>query len=154
MKARNHTQNGNKGQGSNWIRREKRLRIYARDGWRCVWCRRDVIDGASIQKGYEYNPNGVRAVRAASLDHFLGRHAGGCNGAGNLLTSCMQCNDERGELSALEYASKLARAKALAAGATLDREALYRHEILERVLKALERELPPKQRDNALELAA
>jgi hypothetical protein len=50
----------------------------------------------------------------------------------------MQCNDERGELSALAFASKLARAKALAAEATLDREAIYRAEILERCLRSLD----------------
>jgi hypothetical protein len=81
---------------------------------------------------------GARGARCASLDHFLGRHAGGTNDASNLLTSCMQCNDERGELSALAFASKLARAKALAATATLDREAIYRAEILERCLRCLD----------------
>jgi hypothetical protein len=131
--ARNGVANGNRGQGSKWIRPEKRERIYARDGWRCCWCQEPVANAAGIRAAGSM----AGSLRLACLDHFLGRAAGGSNAASNLLTSCMQCNDERGELSALAYASKLAHAKAAAAGATRERETLYRFEILERCLRSL-----------------
>jgi 5-methylcytosine-specific restriction endonuclease McrA len=136
--ARNGAANGNRGQGSKWIRPEKRERIYARDGWRCCWCECAVAGARHIAAAVRVGYDPAQLQRVACLDHFIGRAAGGSNAASNLLTSCMQCNDERGELSALAYASKLARAKALAAGATRDREALYRFEILERCLRALD----------------
>jgi len=50
--------------GSKWIWPNTRRRIYKRDGWRCVWCQRDV-----------------RSVRKAqrTLDHVLPRSLGGTN---------------------------------------------------------------------------
>lgn len=107
---------GNREQGSNWIRRAKRLRIYQRDGWRCVWCRAKVAAGT--------DPDRVRLHRAlATLDHMLPRNRGGNNAASNLLTCCAACNAARGEMPALAFAALLPEPT---------------HVVLERVLQALE----------------
>ena len=76
--------------GHHWIRDVKRRRIYARDGWRCVWCQRPVEAG-----------------RNATLDHFLAREAGGSNEADNLLTACFRCNSRRQNRPALTFAFEL-----------------------------------------------
>jgi hypothetical protein len=75
--------------GSNWIRKEKRARIHARDKWTCVWCGKDLKDV----------PRGER-----TLDHVLARVAGGSNRASNLVTACLGCNSERQDLCAIDYA--------------------------------------------------
>jgi 5-methylcytosine-specific restriction endonuclease McrA len=100
--------------GSNWIRRAKRLRIYARDRYRCVWC------SAHVTPGWDGN---------ATLDHFLARHAGGSNHETNLLTCCLTCNSARQELSALEFAYTRPGKRAP-------------HAVLERCFAALDRPLP------------
>ena len=81
---------GNAGQGSKWIRRARRLAIYARDRWRCVWCNEPVSlhSGPAGAGGGPYAP--------ATLDHVLPRERGGTNETGNLITSCMKCNRLRG----------------------------------------------------------
>lgn len=66
-------------QGMNWIRQEKRLAIYLRDGCACVYC------GASVE-----NEGTI-----LSLDHLVPRSRGGGNGERNLVTCCKRCNDSR-----------------------------------------------------------
>lgn len=66
---------------SGWIRRDKRLAIYIRDGERCVYCGSAPLEGTQ---------------GALTLDHILPRHLGGTNAPDNLLTSCRQCNCARG----------------------------------------------------------
>jgi len=63
----------------NWIRRDKRLAIYLRDGFECVYC------------GAKAESPGVML----SLDHLICRSAGGGNNASNLITACMHCNSTR-----------------------------------------------------------
>lgn len=81
---------GNRGQGSKWIRPEKRARIYARDGNSCVYC---------------------GSARSLSLDHLRPRSRGGTNAATNLVTACLRCNVERGNtaLAAFVGATDAAR---------------------------------------------
>ena len=57
--------------GSKWIRRDKRLSIYRRDGCRCAYC------GSSTQ---------------LTLDHLIPRSKGGHNFECNLITACEGCN--------------------------------------------------------------
>jgi hypothetical protein len=101
--------------GTKWIRPEKRLRIYARDGWRCLWCGRHRAE----------------LDEPLTLDHFLSRDAGGGNEADNLLTACFACNSERRHAPALSYAFAKEGPLFGGAGATLDR-----------ILDALARPLP------------
>jgi 5-methylcytosine-specific restriction endonuclease McrA len=107
---------GNAGQGSKWIRKEKRLAIYERDGWRCVWCCAAVLDGPSLGAA----PAGTTA-RLATLDHFLTRARGGGNEASNLVTCCASCNAERENRSALEWAALLEQRHGAGLAELLDR---------------------------------
>ena len=66
-------------QGMKWIRNEKRLAIYLRDGLACVYCAESVEDGATL-----------------TLDHLKTHFRGGSNEAGNLVTACKRCNSSRG----------------------------------------------------------
>ena len=66
-------------QGMNWIRREKRLALYLRDGLACVYCGERVEDGAQL-----------------TLDHLRPYSKGGTNHEMNLVTACHRCNSRRG----------------------------------------------------------
>jgi hypothetical protein len=62
--------------GQNWIRKERRLAIYARDGFACAWC------GDRFGK--------------LTLDHVVPFSLGGSNATRNLVTACAPCNGARG----------------------------------------------------------
>ena len=73
--------------GCNWIRRSTRCAVYARDGFRCVYC-------------------GKRhAVGKLTLDHVIPRAAGGSNAPSNLVTACARCNTEKGDATLADYAA-------------------------------------------------
>ncbi|HEX8691729.1 MAG TPA: HNH endonuclease signature motif containing protein [Longimicrobium sp.] len=59
-----------------------RDRIFARDGFRCVYCA------------------GLYPVELLSLDHVQPRMRGGDNSDGNLVTACKACNTKKGNLPA------------------------------------------------------
>lgn len=63
-----------------WIRPEKRLAIYLRDYFKCVYCYRDLHDAG---------PQGI------TLDHLNPRSNGGHNHERNLVTACRKCNCAR-----------------------------------------------------------
>jgi 5-methylcytosine-specific restriction endonuclease McrA len=71
---------------SQLLRPEKRQRIYARDGWRCQWCRRHISEGAKL-----------------TIDHFLPRALGGDNATDNLITACDRCNYARADRPAFAF---------------------------------------------------
>jgi len=64
--------------GMDWICLSRRLAIYTRDGWCCVYC------------GAQGEDLGV----GLSLDHIL---PNGDNDTENLLTSCGECNSSKGD---------------------------------------------------------
>jgi 5-methylcytosine-specific restriction endonuclease McrA len=68
------------GKGSGWITRKRRLAIYLRDGFRCVYCTADLTQA---------NP------REVTLDHIKPRCQGGSHKARNLVTACITCNSQR-----------------------------------------------------------
>ena len=78
--------------GAKWIRRERRLALYMRDGLACVYC-------GSCLEG-----NGV----TLSLDHIVPVSSGGGNGSRNLVTSCRKCNSVRGDRSLSDFAHAVA----------------------------------------------
>lgn len=80
-----------KDQGMNWIRQEKRLAIYLRDGCSCAWCGSSVEDGVGL-----------------SLDHVVCFSKGGSNDAKNLVTCCKRCNSSRGARSVKAFAKAVA----------------------------------------------
>jgi len=69
-----------KWRGMNWIRQERRLALYLRDGLACVWCGVGIEDGAQL-----------------SLDHVICNVKGGDNGNENLITCCTRCNSSRAD---------------------------------------------------------
>ena len=66
-------------QGMNWIRKEKRLAIYLRDGLACAYCGAGVEDSERL-----------------TLDHLKPYSNGGKNDQTNLVTCCLRCNSVRG----------------------------------------------------------
>jgi len=74
-----------------WCRPLKRLSVYCRDGFACVWCGASVEDGAQL-----------------SLDHLKPKSAAGTNDARNLVTACKRCNDSRGNRSLASFAIAVA----------------------------------------------
>ena len=68
------------GKGSGWITRKRRLAIYLRDGFKCVYCTADLTQA---------NP------REVTLDHIKPRCKGGSHKAKNLITACITCNSQR-----------------------------------------------------------
>ena len=69
-------------QGSNWIRTDKRLAIYLRDGSCCAYCGRDASMGAVM-----------------TLDHVIACERGGTNNETNLITACRSCNSSKQDLT-------------------------------------------------------
>jgi 5-methylcytosine-specific restriction endonuclease McrA len=65
--------------GMNWIRQEKRLAIYIRDDFSCIYCGSTVEDGVIL-----------------SLDHIKPDCKKGSNSERNLITCCKRCNSSRG----------------------------------------------------------
>jgi HNH endonuclease len=84
------TQN-RRNQGMNWIRQEKRLALYLRDGLACVYCGAAVEDGAKL-----------------TLDHLTPSSQGGSNRPENLVTCCHTCNSFRGDRPVEEFAAAAA----------------------------------------------
>lgn len=74
--------------GSKWIRPEKRLAVYLRDSFRCVYCCADLHDAA---------PSDV------TLDHVIPRADGGSHDASNLITACRHCNSQRQDMPLARY---------------------------------------------------
>tara|TARA_R110000744_G_scaffold15437_3_gene43015 strand:+ start:1228 stop:1638 length:411 start_codon:yes stop_codon:yes gene_type:complete len=78
-------------QGMHWIRDEKRLAIYVRDGLGCVYCKRGIEQDAKL-----------------TLDHLVPYSMGGSNKATNLVTCCSVCNSSRGTRSYRVFAAAVA----------------------------------------------
>ena len=76
--------------GSKWIRPEKRLAIYLRDGFLCGYCGRDLHQAPPAE---------------VTLDHLTPRIRGGSNEAENLITACRRCNCSRQETTWTTYAA-------------------------------------------------
>ena len=89
MATNNRSDNWN---GMNWIRQEKRLAIYLRDGCACIYC------GATLEEG-----------AILSLDHVKPHVKGGSNSERNLVTCCKKCNSSRGDRPVEEFAVDVAK---------------------------------------------
>lgn len=80
-----------KWRGSKWIVPARRLAIYCRDGFSCVYCGASVEDGAQL-----------------SLDHLKCDVNGGGNESSNLVTCCLRCNSSRGSRSVASFCRAVA----------------------------------------------
>lgn len=78
-------------QGMNWIRKDKRLAIYLRDGLACVYCGSGIEDSIQL-----------------SLDHVVPVEHGGENGEENLVTACRKCNQVRSSRTVIQFAVDVA----------------------------------------------
>lgn len=76
--------------GMNWIRQDKRLAIYLRDGMACIWCGVGVEDEGTT----------------LTLDHLVPARgkASADNRSRNLVTACTRCNSARGKRGIAEFA--------------------------------------------------
>lgn len=70
-----------KGQGKNWLNRNTRMAVYARDGHRCAYC------------GVGNGPMGY----GVGVDHVLAQARGGTNSYRNGVTACTRCNSSKGD---------------------------------------------------------
>jgi 5-methylcytosine-specific restriction endonuclease McrA len=77
-----------------WIRVEKRLAIYLRDSFACLYCCRD-LHGAD--------------PRDIHLDHLVCKEDGGSNSETNLVTACRSCNCSRQSKPVSRFASPEAK---------------------------------------------
>lgn len=67
---------------------DRRLRIFRRDDFTCVYC------------GQRFEPDGL------TVDHVEPRVKGGDNSEGNLVTACTACNTEKGGAPAWAYLAR------------------------------------------------
>lgn len=77
-----------RGHPSGWIRKEKRLRIYKRDKYVCVYCLRWL------------------QPKHLTLDHVKPRSNGGNNHPSNLVTACRRCNSSMQDLTLRQWCEK------------------------------------------------
>lgn len=77
--------------GQKWLRDDKRLAIYLRDGLACCWCGTAIEDGDQL-----------------TLDHIIPHSAGGKNEETNIVTACRRCNSSRGDRSIQVFAVAVA----------------------------------------------
>jgi hypothetical protein len=82
---------GTKYQGSKWIRRERRLAIYLRDGLACAYCGGSIEDGITL-----------------TLDHLIPHCQGGRNTNNNLITACRRCNSSRADRTVETFVDSVA----------------------------------------------
>ena len=75
--------------GGKWIRADKRLAIYLRDRFACLYCLTD-LHGAD--------------PRDLTLDHVTTISNGGHNRSGNLVTCCRSCNSRRQDTPVTRFA--------------------------------------------------
>jgi len=79
-----------------WIHKTIRLAIYLRDGFTCVYCRRDLHDADPFD---------------VTLDHLIPRSLGGTHETTNLVTACRSCNSSRQAKDWHVWATKKAQAR-------------------------------------------
>ena len=77
-----------------WIRADKRLAIYLRDRFSCLYCLRDLHDA---------DPADI------TLDHLECRADGGSNHESNLVTACRECNCRRQDTPLSRFAGRETR---------------------------------------------
>lgn len=70
-------------------------RLAARDGWVCFYCDRPL--------GW-----GNQCVLPPQVEHRVPRSRGGSDHPSNLCLSCVECNADKGTLTDVEYAAKVA----------------------------------------------
>lgn len=80
----------------NWIHKIKRLAIYLRDDFKCVYCARSLTRTSPFD---------------ITLDHIVPRNAGGTHDVKNLITACRSCNSSKQAKDWRKWASRAAKAR-------------------------------------------
>jgi 5-methylcytosine-specific restriction endonuclease McrA len=88
---RKTTANGNG--GSKWIRKERRLALYLRDRFTCLYCLKDLS---------------AADPRDITLDHVTGGHKD--HSSENLVCACRSCNSAKGDIPLSRFAGPETRA--------------------------------------------
>ena len=91
MKTTKTSRNGTHQAAGQWIRADKRLAIYLRDRFTCIYCLRDLHDA---------DPTDI------TLDHIRCQSNGGSNSESNLVTCCRSCNCSRQDKPLSRFAGK------------------------------------------------
>ena len=78
--------------GGKWLRPDKRLAIYLRDGFACAYC------GAILENG----------DTLLTIDHVVAQDLGGTNDEKNLVTACKSCNSSKSAKSVKAFLACLA----------------------------------------------
>jgi HNH endonuclease len=78
--------------GHHWIRDDKRLAIWLRDGLACAYCRKTALPAD------------------ACVEHVIPFEKGGSNHHSNLVTSCTRCNARKADMPLRRFARTLAPA--------------------------------------------
>jgi hypothetical protein len=86
-----HSKSNGQGQGQKWIRNERRVALYLRDGLACAYCSAAVEDGIVL-----------------TLDHLVAHSLGRDNSNQNLVTACRRCNASRGNRDWRKFATTVA----------------------------------------------
>ena len=103
------------------VERGKRLKIYERDGWRCVYCGCEVEEHEAVWeslkiryplkggKSYQIQMSLTkeRRDRIAVLDHVVPKSKGGSSRYDNLVTACWLCNSRKGSKPASLLIAKI-----------------------------------------------
>lgn len=89
-----------KNTGMNWIRQEKRLAIYIRDGLKCVYC---------LEDPYTMKERGSTLTLDHVNTHISAMRAGekADNNETNLVTSCSTCNSSRQDMDINKFVDKI-----------------------------------------------
>jgi hypothetical protein len=102
------------GHGKRDASETRALRIFARDGWHCVYCRRPLFDRGALKALYRAafgdfdrrwpQPHyGVFRTHSAVADHRIPYERGGMTDDANLCAACWQCNDEKNSRTPEEW---------------------------------------------------
>lgn len=94
MAIKNQSRKGKHQASGQWIRTDKRLAIYLRDRFTCLYCCRDLADADPMD---------------ITLDHVKCQSDGGSNMETNLVTSCRSCNCSRQDKPLARFAGKETR---------------------------------------------
>lgn len=97
---------------SAWIRPERRLAIYIRDGFRCVACFADLrfVKAQDVTLDHLLSKSEYAALDAQTRVVFGSVHA-----SHNLVTCCRSCNSARRDTEWTTFYNKNAQARVLAA---------------------------------------
>lgn len=80
------------------VEANRRKTVFERDGYKCVYCRRNVVDDATIS-----------VKMRATVDHLRLKSRGGSDSLENLVTACYKCNHSRADRNWRDFANTEAR---------------------------------------------